>query len=180
MSAEPITLEYELTQDWADTLEQMNRRVSPSVKAYYVFVYVLSVACAAIALGGAFFWAATRRDLSPEGVRLVTSFAGVVGAVAMIFWATRVAKASTRQFTSPYAVGTTVAYHIDATGIGLVAHQQRWHTGWDHIRDIIVEGPVLSVQTPYAIFSMPVAELPLPIDQALARMRGWQEEARMT
>lgn len=177
MSEAPIRLEYELTQEWADTLTGLNRHIATGVRVYYTLAYVMTVAFGVIVLAGAAAGVAVMLDLPATTLRLMASLAGVIGAIGMMAWATRVAHASTMSSKDAYAIGTHVAYQIDATGVGLVAHQQDWHTGWSHVRNIITEGPALSIQTPYATFSMPVAELPLPVDEALAQMRSWQQAA---
>ncbi|MFK7940481.1 MAG: hypothetical protein AB8B82_13960 [Roseovarius sp.] len=180
MSAAPIILNYELTQEWADALLKLNRHVSAIVRVYYTLAYVMSVAFGVVALAGIAAGVAVMLDLPATTLRLMASVAGVIGAIGMMAWATRVAHETTMSSKDAYAVGTHVAYRIDATGVGLVAHQQDWHTGWSHVRDIIIEHPALSILTPYATFSMPVDELPVPVDKAVAQMKQWQQEARKT
>lgn len=175
MSDEAITLEYEVTQGWVDRLMRPRVTAGMEIWAYYALAFVALVAVCTLILAIGAISVGVLLDVIPTQQRLLASVGGVTGMVLVYLWASRIHRLSCQDLRGVYKVGTRARYEIGPDGVRLQAEGQDWRTGWQHVRDFRVRKGVLTIWTPFTVFALPVEELPLSVEDAVNRMRTWQE-----
>lgn len=175
MSDEAIILEYEVTQGWVDRLMRPRVTAGMEITGYYTLAFIALVALSTVLLGLLGIGFGLLLDVIPTRLRLLASLGGVAGMALVYLWAQRIRRLSCQDIRGVYKVGTRARYEIGPDGVRLQTEGQDWRTGWQHVRDFRVRKGVLTIWTPFTVFALPVEELPLSVEDAVNRMRTWQE-----
>lgn len=177
MNDEAIILEYELTPEWERVLTSTSRVAGLEIPAYYIVSYVCFVAVCTIAFAAAGIALAVLSGAAPTGLRLLGSLGGVTGAILAMLWAGRISRLSCQDSKGFYEIGSQVRIVLGPKGVLLLGDGQDWHTSWKYLRDVRVRRNVLAIWSPFAVFALPVDQLPIPLETAMRKIEAWRKAA---
>lgn len=176
-AAEGFVASYILTEDWLAYLRSARLQADAGIWRFQVAaafaLYIMSMLL--VGFLGALAAAALRAETE---LILLTVFLSVFGAAwAVRFWANRVSRPYQEAAENAYTIGAKMRFAFDASGFRMTGDGQDWRFDWRHLTGVEASEKALWLRTPFARFVVQISALPIPAEEARARVRYWHRKA---